>query len=63
MFLKLTTDDKTLIKTSYGDRGSMFVSKGGGGGGLFPTAPGPRIKSLKLYIIRVGSDHSIAHRN
>ena len=33
-----------------------------GGGGLFPTAPWPRIKSLKLYIIRVGSNHSLAHR-
>ena len=53
---------KKIMKTSYGDRGSKFVCKGGGGGGLFPTALWPRIKSLKLYIIRVGSDHSLAHR-
>ena len=31
MFLKLTTDGKNLMKTPYGDRGSSFVSKGGGG--------------------------------
>ena len=39
MFLKLTTDGKNLMKTPYGDRGSSFVSKGGGGG-YFPLPRG-----------------------
>ena len=58
MSLKLTADDKKLMKTSYSDQGSKFVSRGGGGGGrgLFPTAPWPRIKSLESneYLMEFG---------